>query len=219
MVGHRYTDEEHEFLRSFIPGHTYKEILAAYNEKFDETITISRIKGYMGNHKINNGLTGRFPKGHVPANKGTHPPTVGRMGETQFKKGGLPHNTKPIGYERITKDGYIEVKVKMRPSSPLCNDNFVLKHRLVWEKENGPIPKGYTVYFLDGNKQNCAIENLALISRAELLQMTRKGLRSTNPQLTKTGIIIARAGIASAKAKKNIRNKKSKSENECEVTK
>lgn len=217
MVGyHRYTDEEHEFLRNFIPGHTYKEILAAYNEKFDEPITIPKIQSYMGNHKINNGLTGRFPKGHVPANKGTHPPTVGRMGETQFKKGRIPPNIKPIGYERITKDGYIEVKVKMRPSSPVCRDSFVLKHILVWEKENGPIPEGYTIIFLDRNKQNCSIENLALVSRAELLQMTIKGLRSTNPQLTETGILIARAGVVSAKEKKNIRKKKSKSKNESE---
>lgn len=207
MVGHRYTAEEHEFLRNFIPGHTYKEIVAAYNKKFSEPITLSRVKAYMANHKINNGLTGRFKKGHVPANKGTHPPTVGRMGETQFKKGGLPHNTKPIGYERITKDGYIEVKVKMRPSSPLCNDNFVLKHRLIWEKARGPIPKGCKLTFLDGNKRNCSLENLALITDAEHLQMTKKNLRSENPKLTETGILIARAEIAADKAKKHIKNK------------
>lgn len=58
-------------------------------------------------------------------------------------KGNLPHNTKPIGYERISKDGYVEVKVKMRPSSPYCNDNFIPKHRLLWEAENGPVPKGH----------------------------------------------------------------------------
>lgn len=207
MVGHKYTDEERRFLQDFVPGHSYKEIVKDYNERFAEPITMSRLKGYIANHKLNTGRTGRFEKGHIPANKGTHPPTVGRMGETQFKKGGLPPNTKPIGYERITKDGYIEVKVKMRPSSPLCNDNFVLKHRLVWEEVNGPIPDGYTINFLDGNKQNCSIENLALLSRAEHLQMTRRGLRSKNPQLTETGILIARAGVATEKAKKKVSEK------------
>ena len=202
MVGHRYTEEEHKFLQAFIPGHTYKEIAEAYNKKFIEPITESRVKGYMANHRINNGLTGRFKKGHIPANKGTHPPTVGRMGETQYKKGNLPHNTRPVGYERITKDGYIEVKVKMRPSHPNCNDNFIAKHRLVWEAENGPIPKGYKLTFLDGNRQNCSLENLALITNAEHLQMTRQGLRSGIPQITETGILIARAGVASQKAKK-----------------
>lgn len=179
------------------------EIVEAYNKQFHEPITMSRLKSYISNHKLKTGTTGRFEKGHVPANKGKPHPTVGRMAETQFKKGGLPPNTKPIGYERITKDGYIEVKVKMRPSSPLCKDNFILKHRLIWEEANGPIPKGYKVTFLDGNKQNCVFENLALVTNAEHLQMTRKGLRSECPHLTETGILVARAGIAVHKKKKS----------------
>jgi hypothetical protein len=205
MVGHRYTQEEHEFLRKFIPGHTLKEIVAEYNKNFEDQITESRVKGYMNNHKINNGLTGRFKKGHVPANKGTHPPTRGRMAETQFKKGNLPHNTKPIGHERTRKDGYIEVKVKMRPSNTKCNDNFKLKHRMVWEKEYGPIPEGHVVIFLDGDNRNFEISNLALISLAENAVMTKKRLRSTIPEATKTGQIIAKAAIAKSKAKKKLR--------------
>lgn len=202
MVGHKYTEEEHKFLHTFTPGHSYKEIVEAYNERFAEPITLSRLKGYIANHKLNTGRTGRFEKGHIPANKGTHPPTVGRMAETQFKKGGLPPNTKPVGYERITRDGYIEVKIKMRPSTPSCNDNFKLKHRLVWEEAHGPIPQGCNIIFLDGNRQNCELENLAIVTKAEHQQMTRRGLRSAIPQITKTGIIIAKAGVASQKAKK-----------------
>lgn len=202
MVGHRYTQEERDFLRKFIPGHTLKEIVAEYNKRFDDQITESRVKGYMNNHKINNGLTGRFKKGHVPANKGTHPPTRGRMAETQYKKGNLPHNTKPIGYERITKDGYIEVKVKMRPSAPNANDNFKMKHRLVWEKEYGPVPEGHVVIFLDGDKRNFKISNLALISRAEHAQMARQGLRSAIPEATKTGVLMAKLSIKRRNAKR-----------------
>lgn len=199
--GHKYTQEEHDFLRSFIPGHTYKEIIEAYNKKFSEPITLTRVKAYMANHKINNGLTGRFKKGHVPANKGTHPPTRGRMAETQFKNGHLPHNTKPIGYERITRDGYIEVKIKMRPSSPLCNDNFILKHRLIWEEAHGPIPEGHKVTFLDGNKRNFDLSNLALVTNAENAYIQCAGLRSENPELTETGILIAKAALLTKKRK------------------
>ena len=186
MVGHKYTEEEHKFLQSFIPGHTYKEIVAEYNKRFDEPITETRVKGYMANHKINNGLTGRFKKGHIPANKGTHPPTVGRMAETQFKRGGLPPNTKPVGYERITKDGYVEVKIKMRPSHPSYNDNFKAKHHIVWEEAHGPIPKGYVVMFADGNKRNFDLDNLILASRAEVAAInTLKGVIKGKPELTK----------------------------------
>ena len=202
MVGHKYTEEEHAFLQSFIPGHTYKEIVAEYNKRFKEPITESRVKGYMSNHKINNGLTGRFKKGNVPFNKGKKGWSAPGTERTRFKKRHLPANTKPISYERITKDGYIEVKIKMRPSHPGCNDNFKLKHRLVWEEAHGPIPKGCNIIFLDGNRQNCDIENLAIVTKAEHQQMTRRGLRSAIPQITETGILIARVGVASQKAKK-----------------
>ena len=43
---------------------------------------------------------------------------------TRFKKGHVPKNHKPVGYERITRDGYIEVKT----AEP---NVFELKHRLV----------------------------------------------------------------------------------------
>ena len=208
MVGHKYTAEEHEFLNSFVPGHTYSEIITEFNKRFSEPITRSRLKGYIGNHKLNTGKTGRFEKGHIPHNKGLHTPTVGRMAETQFKKGRLPHNTKEIGYERITKDGYIEVKVTERPDRANGIRNFIPKHRLVWEAANGPIPDNCIVVFLDGDKTNCNLDNLALITRAEHLELTRRELRNENPQLTKTGILVAKAGIAVCKARKNNRKER-----------
>ena len=47
MVGHRYTDEEHEFLKSFVPGHTYKEIIANHDPRGAATVgTIERFAFY-----------------------------------------------------------------------------------------------------------------------------------------------------------------------------
>ncbi len=80
----------------------------------------------------------------------------------QFKKGNRPHNTKDVGYERITKDGYVEVKV----AGP---NVFELKHRWIWKQANGEIPKGYNIQFKDGNRQNCRIDNLYMISRSQQL--------------------------------------------------
>lgn len=207
MYGHKYTTEEHEFLKTFAPNHTYKEIVDEYNSRFVEPITVSRVKAYMSNHKINTGLTGCFKKGHVPHNKGKRCPTVGRMAETQFKKGHLPHNTRTVGYERTSKDGYVEVRCEMKKDRNVGDNNFVLKHRLVWEQANGPIPENHIVIFLDGNKQNCTLENLALISRAEHLQMTRAGLRSENPKFTETGVLIARTEVIRRKMKKSRKGK------------
>lgn len=116
------------------------------------------------------GFGTRFQKGHVPANKGLRRPgwSAGRMRETQFKPGvrqGVAVRLyKPIGTERISRDGYLERKV---------NDDLPLQrrwkavHRIIWEEANGPIPKGYCIAFRDGNKRNVAIENLELRSLAE----------------------------------------------------
>ena len=77
------------------------------------------------------------------------------------KKGHRPVNVKPIGYERVCKeDGYVYIKVA--EGKPM-----VLKHRYVWEQTNGPIPAGYNITFIDGNRQNCDLSNLQLISRED----------------------------------------------------
>lgn len=118
------------------------------------------------------------------------------MRKDAFQEGNLPENTKPIGYERITKDGYVEVKVKMRPSRVDCNDNFVAKHRLIWEQLHGPIPDDCVVIFKDGDKQNFDPDNLALVTKAQRLQMSRRGLFSSDPELTEAGIMVARVQVA-----------------------
>lgn len=108
----------------------------------------------------------RFKKGNVPANKGKKQTefmtveAIERSKATRFKKGMKPHNHVEVGHQTLTKDGYIMVKVE-EPS------RFVLLHRWIWKIWNGPIPRGSVITFVDGNKQNCAIENLKLITHVE----------------------------------------------------
>ena len=124
--------------------------------------------------------------------------------KTWFQKGHIPENAKPMGNERINKEGYIEIKIRERRTKEKPN-TYALKQRVIWEKAYGEIPPGHVIIFKDGNKLNCELSNLAIVSRAELLQMTRKNLRYADQQLTETGILIARAGILSGKAKQNKR--------------
>lgn len=112
-------------------------------------------------------IAARFRKGQTPPNKGKRqedfmsPEGIERTKPTRFKKGHAPHNTKPVGYERIdTKDGYVFIKVA--EGKPM-----VLKHRYIWEQYNGIVPDGYCVAFRDGNRLNCDISNLFLISMAD----------------------------------------------------
>ncbi|MDD3038860.1 HNH endonuclease signature motif containing protein [Bacteroides sp.] len=112
---------------------------------------------------------GFFPKGHQPMNKGRKQTEymsdaqIEKTKATRFKKGNIPGNHKPVGYERITKDKYIEVKT----AEP---NVFELKHRIVWIEHNGEIPPGYNIQFKDGDRQNVCIENLYMVSRSEQLK-------------------------------------------------
>lgn len=109
----------------------------------------------------------RFQPGHIPANKGQkmNADQYEKCKFTMFSKGNKPHNIKWDGYERITVDGYTEVRVSERV--------FKLKHRMIWEEANGPIPPGMIVIFKDKNKKNFDINNLELITRAEGVNRNR----------------------------------------------
>lgn len=103
----------------------------------------------------------RFKKGQIPPNKGkkitAHPNSI----KTQFKKGSKSPNYRPVGTVRVVEDGYVEVKMAEGPRQ------WKSMHRLVWERLNGPIPHGCIVSFIDGNKANCEVTNLRILTLAE----------------------------------------------------
>lgn len=116
----------------------------------------------------------RFPKGYVPANKGTRRPgwAPGRMAETQFKKGEMrgaaQHNYVPIGTERLSKDGYLERKVT--DDHPVPARRWVGVHIVIWQEAHGPVPRGMCLAFRDRDKTHIALDNLELITRAERMR-------------------------------------------------
>ena len=169
------------------------EMAKRLNEIFGTKYSTKQINAYYKNHGHNSGLTGRFEPGHVPANKGTHPPTRGRMAETQFKAGHTPHNKLPIGSIIQKSDGYMWQKLGEGAR------DWKQKHLLVWEEANGPIPEGYMITFKDGDHTNYNLDNLALITLAENIELTRKGLRTKDKELTETGILIARLNCKTRK--------------------
>lgn len=48
-----------------------------------------------------------------------------------------------------------------------ANKKTVYLHHLIWEENNGSIPKAHYLIFKDGNKNNIVIENLFMISDAD----------------------------------------------------
>ena len=177
---HIWSDEEKQYLAEITPGRGYKEIQSMMSCKFGFDYTHHQIKGAITRNKLNTGRTGRFEKGRATWNKGTKGLTKANV--TSFKKGQKPHNYKPVGSERITKDGYCEIKVsdtgrRWRP-----------KHVLIYEKHHGKVPKGSAVIFLDGDKRNFDIDNLYLVTRSQLAMLNKNSLIQKDAELTKTAI-------------------------------
>lgn len=146
-----------------------------------------------------NSVAARFQKGMTPWNKGKSdwqirtPEGNARCAATQFKPGHTPANAKPVGYERVTDEGYILIKVA-------DHRKMVLKHRYVWQQANGPIPANHNIMFRDGNRLNCSLNNLELVSRQEA---ARRQMLAEPPERRQ-------ARVAKSTAKRNERIRRDK---------
>ena len=182
-VKHRWTKEEKEYISEITPGRHYKEILEMMNDKFEYQFTYEQVKSAIIRFNLKTGFNGRFEKGHVPANKGTK--GIMKPNKASFKKGHVHWNKKPIGSERVSVDGYTEIKV----ADP---NKWRLKHRVMYEKYHNVVlnPK-QLVIFADGDKSNMSKENLLLVDNNQLLILNQNGLINENRELTKTGLNIA----------------------------
>lgn len=163
----KYTDEELAWIKknSLRPR---KEAHQEFLEKFGRSEislvsynALCKRKGWM------TGRTGRIEKGNVSWNKGKKMPYNANSAKTQFRKGQAPHNTKQMGNERLSRDGYIELNIG-RKTKHNQHGFYILKHIYLWEKENGALPDGMCLKCQDGNRQNCAPSNWSAIPRGVL---------------------------------------------------
>lgn len=177
MGGKRFTDEQNDFLMSICSN--YDDAMAEmFNEKFGCNISARSVKDWCYRNNV--------PK---------------RSSRTKFKKGCDTWNKdvsawdkKEVGYERITKQGYVKIKnSELKPMS--------LKHHHIWESVNGKIPKGHVLLFKNMDKTDCRIENLVLVSRAEQARFNQFYSSVSNKETNFTYILMAklRQGIYNAR--------------------
>lgn len=155
-----------------------------------ETFKASDLSARIRRGVAPNAVRHQFAKGAEPWNKGKHYQPGGRARETQFKadgslRGAAQHNYQPIGTLRVSKDGYLERK--MNDDHPVPARRWVAEHRLVWERERGPIPTGHIVVFRPGMKTaieaEVTVDRLECISRAE--NARRNHPRNRSPELAR----------------------------------
>lgn len=206
----RWTDDKKEWFRAYVPGHSVSEIRDAFNEEFGIVLTTSQIK----NAKTSLGVRsttvgGRFNRGHVPANKGKKwdefmsPEGQAASRRTCFKKGeihGPEGHIKPVGYERVSKDGYIEVKVSGGLQRK-ANCNYRPKHHIIYEEHNGPIPPHTQIVFADRDKRNFDPDNLVAVDRSIWATISSKGLIYCDRESLEACINLANLKRAVHKAK------------------
>lgn len=160
----KWTQEKIDWFVSYVPGHTYHEIKQEYKKEFNDEITDNQIQNGCSRFKVHTGTRGGlFEKGIIPHNKhktwdqiGYSKDTQERMRKTCFKAGHIPKNAKPIGYERVDRNGYTYIKTE---------NGFILKSKYVYEKRYGKLPDGYNAMFIDRDKTNFDPDNLIAVPR------------------------------------------------------
>ena len=199
-----------DYVKEHGHGLSTKELAAAVNSRFGtdyNEMQVYRLRHRLG---VNPATDGRFQKGsqigaayqfrpgHAPANKGKTWDESGLSEESRkrcakgwFKQGQTPVNHLPIGTRRLRpKDGYIWQKT----AEP---NRWTPAHRVIWEENHGPIPKGMCVTFLDGDRTNLRLDNLALISQKEnrVLNNGRTYQRTDDAALSMTNIMTLRLSM------------------------
>ena len=200
--------EQAKFVEDGYKHLTLAELTDAMNRQFGTSFTVRQLRSFTRNHAIRSGRTGQFEKGAQSWNKGVK----GYMGanRTSFTKGRIPHTKKRLWSERVNRDGFIEISIPERNPYTGAPTRFKHKHVWIWEAANGPVPKGHAVIFADGDKMNCVLENLLLVTRAELLSLNLHGYKDapdeTRPALLTLARIEAKAGIRTRPGRGRRRN-------------
>ncbi len=184
----KFTDEHIAFIKRNYLGVSSIKLTRLINKQFDTDFKVTQIESLRYRLNLKSGLDFGFKKGQHPSpatefKKGNVSWNKGRKGvcyspETMFKLGNKPHNTAPIGTVLMRSDGYIYKKIAdVKPS----RKGWKQLHRIIWEEKHGKVPEGMRIVFIDQDKTNTTIENLALASKGDLAQMNKKKLFSDDP--------------------------------------
>lgn len=177
----RYDEEMIEYLKSNIDNYTYQQLAANMSIKFKANITASSVE-----HKAN----------RLGIKKSIVIMTDAKY--ATYSSAFIKRKVRPLGYERF--DGnYVLIKI----AEP---NIWMPKHRYVWIEANGPIPENCNIIFLDGNRKNCDLSNLCMVTNADLGYInTNKLYVKGSPELTRIGVDLAKLNAAV-----NFKNKNSR---------
>lgn len=160
-----YTEEQKEWLKEHYPRLGARKTTEEFNEKFKRNSSEQTIKEmcYSLGLKLNEDTFGKYRK------ETTHAMVEYTKNERTSEIGtiGLPNRE----YDFIkTENGWESIG------------------RYLYKKHVGEIPDGHQVIFLDGDKENLDISNLAVVPCSYQAFMNKHGLRSENVDITRTSV-------------------------------
>jgi hypothetical protein len=184
---------------------------AAFCARFDRAdVSLQNLNALCKRKGWLTGRTGCFAPGGVPANKGRTMPFNANSAATRFKQGSRSGRAdelyKPIGTERLTKDGYRQRK--MHDGLPM-QSRWQLVQRVEWEAANGPVPDGYALKCLNGDRHDCRPSNWEAVPRAVLARLnegrhrTQIGYDAAPAELKPTVMAIAKLKHAAQVARQS----------------
>lgn len=89
----------------------------------------------------------------------------------------------PVGTISVDNNDYLTIKTGEGSSG------WKRIHLYIWECYNGPLPEGYKIFFLDGNKRNLRIDNLVAVPAEFHAIMNKMGWNGEDREIAKTGLL------------------------------
>lgn len=161
-----YSKEFEDEMKQEASSKKFNELFEIAIKKYNYNITKKQLKMYLSKRKI------RYKD----------------FDYARFKRTRNAGDNYPIGSERIKTDGMVQVKI--------AKDKWEYKQRLIYSKyHNVELTSNDYIIFLDHNRNNFDINNLACVSRHESAILSNQQLFSNNQEITKTGIQIAKLMI------------------------
>lgn len=168
----KLTDEAKEFIVANCKGTTCRQMATLVEQKFGGIHTYDQMQGFYYQHDLHSGIDGKFKKNSTPYNKGlpmvewADKRLIDKLRATQFKKGRDNGKSKEINTKIIRTNGYAWIKT--------AEGKWENEANIVWRQYNGEIPKDCSIIHLDRNKLNNSIDNLAIVRKKEMLEITAK---------------------------------------------
>lgn len=206
----KFTDEHIAFIKRNYLGVSSIKLTRLINKQFDTDFKVTQIESLRYRLNLKSGLEFKIKKGErrspsTEYKKGNISWNKGRKGvcyspETMFKPGHKSHNTAPIGTVLMRSDGYIYKKIaEVKPS----RKGWKQLHRIIWEENYGEVPADMRIVFIDQDRTNITVDNLALASKGDLAQMNKKKLFSDDPLKNKTYLNITKIKLKISRLESN----------------